>query len=86
MGNFGPAEMLVIAIFALLVFGPDKLPDIARQVGRAVREFRRATAELTTELQAGVIDEPAPPANTAPAPPDDTAVSGPAEQLRPGPR
>lgn len=78
MGNFGPAEMLVIAIFALLVFGPDKLPGIARQVGKAMREFKRATTELTTELQAGIMDEPAPHGNAA------APESG--EQLRPGPR
>jgi TatA/E family protein of Tat protein translocase len=37
----GPLEILVILVVALIVFGPKKLPDIGRQVGRGVREFRK---------------------------------------------
>lgn len=51
MGNFGPMEMLVIAIFGLLVFGPKKLPEMARHVAQAVREFKRVTSEVTHDLQ-----------------------------------
>ena len=57
MGNFGVSEMLVIAIFALIVFGPKKLPEVARSAGRALREFKRATGELTDELKAGLDEE-----------------------------
>lgn len=81
MGNFGPAEMLVIGVFALLVFGPQKLPEMARSFGRAIREFKKATGELTQELKLG-IDEPAAP--TKPA----SKGSGPDQpkELRPGPK
>jgi sec-independent protein translocase protein TatA len=51
MPSLGPAEILVILVIALLVFGPNKMPDIARQVGRGVREFRRVQQHLTTELR-----------------------------------
>lgn len=51
MGNFGPMEMLVIAIFGLLVFGPKKLPEMARHVAHAVREFKKVTGEITHDLQ-----------------------------------
>jgi sec-independent protein translocase protein TatA len=39
--SLGPAEILVILVIALLVFGPNRLPEVGRQVGRAVREFRQ---------------------------------------------
>lgn len=57
MGNFGPVEMLIIAVFALIVFGPRKLPDVARSAGRALREFKRATGEMTEELKAGLQED-----------------------------
>ena len=41
MPQIGPLEILVILVVALVVFGPKKLPDIGRQVGRGVREFRK---------------------------------------------
>lgn len=55
--NIGPAEILVILVVALLVFGPDKLPEIGRQVGRAVREFRRVQATLREEVR-DVLEPP----------------------------
>jgi sec-independent protein translocase protein TatA len=51
MPSLGPAEILVIMVIALLVFGPDKMPDIARQVGRGFREFRRVQNHLKAELR-----------------------------------
>jgi TatA/E family protein of Tat protein translocase len=51
MPSLGPAEILVILVIALLVFGPNKMPDIARQVGRGVREFRRVQQHLSSELR-----------------------------------
>lgn len=77
MGNFGPAEMLFIGVFALLVFGPQRLPEIARQIGKAIREFKKVSGEFNRELQMGMDDEPA--SRKKPAPQDPA-------QLRPGPR
>ena len=86
MGNFGPAEMLVIGVFALLVFGPQKLPEMARSFGRAIREFKKATGELTQELKLSV-DEPVTPAK-APSIEPKSGKPGPEKpkELRPGPR
>lgn len=51
MGNFGFQELLVIAVVALLVFGPDRLPELARQAGRLVSRFREETSKGMAELK-----------------------------------
>jgi sec-independent protein translocase protein TatA len=51
MPALGPAEILVVLVVALLVFGPNRLPDMARQAGRAMREFRRVQGDLRAELR-----------------------------------
>lgn len=63
--NLGPAEILVIMVVALLVFGPARLPEMGRQVGAAMRELRRMQANLRRELD-DALDEA--PADTAPGP------------------
>lgn len=86
MGNFGPAELLVIGVFALLVFGPQKLPEMARSFGRAIREFKKATGEFTKELSLEADDKPAEsakPGSSTVSKPSDT---GEPKELRPGPR
>ncbi len=46
----GPAELIVIFIIALIVFGPGKLPDLARTLGKTMRELRRMSLEVTAEF------------------------------------
>jgi Tat protein translocase TatB subunit len=58
--NFGAAEFLFIAILALIIFGPRRLPDIARTVGRAMREVRNSARELTDEFREGFEEPPGP--------------------------
>jgi len=50
-GSLGGTEILLILVLALIVFGPRKLPEIGRMVGRAVADFRRASMELKTSLE-----------------------------------
>ena len=45
MVNVGPLELIVVAIIALIVLGPQRLPEVARSVGRGMREFRSALAD-----------------------------------------
>jgi TatA/E family protein of Tat protein translocase len=52
----GAGEIMVIMIVALLIFGPGKLPEIMGQVGRTVREFKKATRDLTGEFQESIHD------------------------------
>ena len=72
MFNVGPTELIVILLLALMVFGPKKLPEVAKQVGRGLSEFRRASDEVRDEIQRGLSfdDDPVvpdPPATTTPA-------------------
>jgi sec-independent protein translocase protein TatA len=60
MPSLGPAEILVVLVVALLLFGPDKMPEIARQVGKGFREFRRVQQHLKSELRDVVAEFDAP--------------------------
>ena len=60
MGNLGGGEVLVIMLVALLVLGPAKLPDAARQLGKAVAEFRKVSGGFQRELRAALEVEPEP--------------------------
>jgi sec-independent protein translocase protein TatB len=51
MFGIGMPELILIAVVALIVLGPKKLPDLAKSLGRALREFRKATSELKETLQ-----------------------------------
>lgn len=48
--NLGAPELILIVAIALIVFGPGKLPEIGGAIGKSLREFRRASSELTEEL------------------------------------
>jgi TatA/E family protein of Tat protein translocase len=56
MGQLGFTEMLVIFIVALLVFGPKKLPELGKSLGKGLREFRKATNELKSTWEDQVRD------------------------------
>ena len=62
MFDIGLQEMLIIGVLALLVFGPSKLPELGRMVGRAMREFRRASDEFRSTVETNLhINDPDPP-------------------------
>ncbi len=50
MGPIGFPEMLVILVVALIIFGPRKLPELGRSLGRSINEFKRASNELRSTL------------------------------------
>jgi sec-independent protein translocase protein TatB len=53
MPEVGPLEIMMVALVALIVFGPDKLPEMARKVGRALSDFRRVVDDAKGEFQSG---------------------------------
>ncbi len=89
MGPIGFPEMLVILVVALIIFGPRKLPELGRSLGRSINEFKRASNELRSTLDDEIRAEErkaAPAAPTiAPTDPVATAVAGGAGDRRPGP-
>jgi sec-independent protein translocase protein TatA len=58
--SIGAPELLVIIVLALIIFGPRRLPEIGRTVGKSMREFRRAASELRAEIE-NDLDEEEPP-------------------------
>ncbi len=84
----GFSETIFLFFLALLIFGPKKLPEIARQVGKALNEFKRASNEFKSQIaseisqlelenQRQILPPAEPPAGavaTAPAPPEPTGT------------
>jgi len=68
--GMGPMELMLILVLALIIFGPGKLPEIAGQVGRVIRDFRRTTSELSSEFSRTLsleVEERRTSENPAPA-------------------
>jgi sec-independent protein translocase protein TatA len=51
IGNIGPWELILILLIALIVVGPGKLPEVAKSLGKAAKEFKRATTGVQKEFQ-----------------------------------
>ena len=66
-GFFGGWEIVLILAVVLLLFGAKKLPELAKGLGTGIKEFKKATKEVTDEIQNAQTETPAKPA--APAPP-----------------
>ena len=56
MGSIGGPEILIVLLVALIVLGPKRLPHAARQVGRAVGEFRRVTSDFQSEVRNAIAE------------------------------
>jgi TatA/E family protein of Tat protein translocase len=59
----------IVLVIVLIIWGPGKLPDVGSGLGRAIREFRKASSETREEFAKAARPETAPPAAAAPAPP-----------------
>jgi sec-independent protein translocase protein TatA len=58
MPSIGAPELLVIIVLALIIFGPRRLPEIGKTVGKSMREFRRAASEFRAEIEHDLDEEP----------------------------
>lgn len=81
MFNIGGAELLVILLVALLVLGPNKLPQAARQVGHFLGEFRRIADGFQAELKSAMDDPLAMDPKKKPAATKPTSPGGPTDQV-----
>jgi sec-independent protein translocase protein TatA len=90
-GSIGGPELLLIFVVALLIFGPRKLPELGKSLGKGLAEFRRAANDLRDSLETEVAREPGPkpqaralpaggesPAGTLEATPVPAAAAAPA--------
>lgn len=73
MFGIGEGELAIIVVFGFLLFGPDKLPQMGRTIGRAIRQFRETQEKITAVVQSEIID-PVSEAASAPVKPKKTAV------------
>lgn len=73
MFGIGEGELAIILVFGFLLFGPDKLPQMGRTIGRAIRQFRETQEKMTAVVQSEIID-PVTEAASAPVKPKKAAV------------
>ena len=75
MGGIGFPELIIIFLVLLLVFGAKRIPEIARGIGKGIREFKNATSEISREIEAESqerqINQPEAPQQGAPQPRQD---------------
>ena len=73
MFGIGEGELAIILVFGFLLFGPDKLPQMGRTIGRAIRQFRETQEKMTAVVQSEIID-PVTEAASAPVKPKKAAA------------
>lgn len=74
MFGIGEGELAIIVVFGFLLFGPDKLPQMGRTIGRAIRQFRETQEKMTAVVQSEIID-PVSEAASAPIKPKKAAAT-----------
>jgi sec-independent protein translocase protein TatA len=78
--NIGPVELIIVLVIALLVLGPGKLPEVGSAFGKTIREFKKASSDITdsTSLTAAPATPATPVAPVAAAPAPNTLTQAPA--------
>jgi len=77
MFGIGPTELLVVFLFIIVFFGAKRLPELARSLGRSIKEFKNATQGLREDLDFTKLDEPP---ESPPHKPMETKTSGSSEK------
>lgn len=79
-GSIGMPELIIILVIALIIFGPRKLPELGRSLGRSIGEFRRASNELRSTLEEEIrIEEQKDTAQKSTPASPEAAAAPPAE-------
>jgi TatA/E family protein of Tat protein translocase len=79
-GSIGMPELIIIFVIALIIFGPRKLPELGRSLGKSLAEFKRASNDLQRTLEEEIKAEETPKAVEAPKPPV-VVTPGPAQPV-----
>lgn len=74
MGPIGIPELIILLVVALIVFGPRKLPELGRSLGRSLQEFKRASSDLRSTLDDEIRAEEHKAVPPAPAPVEPAAL------------
>jgi Tat protein translocase TatB subunit len=77
MFNIGPQELLIVLVLALIVVGPQKLPELSRQIGRGLREFRKVQDEVKGMVKFDLDDTPERSTTTRSASPSSAPTDAP---------
>ena len=80
---FHPLYLVVILVVVLIIFGPGRLPELGGAVGKAMREFRKATSDLTNEVSSATQTKPEPPAATTSATNPESTAKGSTSEASP---
>jgi sec-independent protein translocase protein TatA len=72
----GPLELIIVLVIALIVLGPGKLPDVGAALGKGIREFRKASSDLSDAARVEPAPTTPPAAPTAPAPVSPPPAAG----------
>ncbi len=67
LAMFNGPEVIIILALALILFGAKKLPELAKGLGQGLREFKKATREVSDDFQNAIYQEPPPPPRSLPA-------------------
>ena len=76
LGMLQTPEIIMILVLALILFGAKKLPELAKGLGHGIKEFRKASREISEELNSSVTEEPPPPVRHRAPDPIPTAPQG----------
>ena len=68
--------LLILLVVVLIIFGPGRLPELGAGLGKAMREFRKATSEISNEVTTAAKPEPQPPAEAAKSSTSETKPTG----------
>ncbi len=73
--NIGPLELIIILAIALLIVGPGRLPEMGNAIGRTIKEFRKASSDITDGIDSDKDSNPAKTSSDTAAPPPNTLSS-----------
>jgi sec-independent protein translocase protein TatA len=81
--NLGGGEIILILALVLILFGAKKLPELAKGLGTGIKEFKKATRDVTDELHSAMEDSPPPPPRSLPSSGTPSATQAEAQQTVP---